>query len=156
MIAGIEKKVFMGSTDNKGKNPLYSLNILDNNNFRTAGEVMAASMAQGGPLPNFLREWCYWYLCKHRCQAYNGDEQSDWWEHCWSYWWRTKLWYIGTVYVDKSDQIISLSGVRTIVLHSTMRVVPIPDQLRKGLQLYDLQEVLKTHLSATICARGRW
>lgn len=24
---------------------------------------MAASLAQGGPRPNFLREWCYLYLC---------------------------------------------------------------------------------------------
>ncbi|XP_070845779.1 uncharacterized protein [Chaetodon trifascialis] len=48
--------------------------------------------------------------------------------------------YTGRVSVDKKDQII-----RAIVLHSTMRVVPMLDQLRKGLQLYDLLEVLKTH-----------
>uniref|UniRef100_A0A667ZG40 HECT domain-containing protein n=1 Tax=Myripristis murdjan TaxID=586833 RepID=A0A667ZG40_9TELE len=69
MVAGIEKKLFTGSTDNKGKNPLYCLSSLDNNYFRTAGEIMAASMAQGGPLPNFMREWCYRYLC-------SGDSDS--------------------------------------------------------------------------------
>lgn len=37
--------------------------------IRTAGEVMAASLAQGGPCPNFLREWCFRYLC-------SGDSDS--------------------------------------------------------------------------------
>ncbi|XP_035986167.1 uncharacterized protein LOC105921034 [Fundulus heteroclitus] len=35
--------------------------------------------------------------------------------------------------------------MRAIVLHSTMRLVPMLDQLRKGLQLYGLLEVMKTH-----------
>ncbi|MEQ2257784.1 hypothetical protein ILYODFUR_038341 [Ilyodon furcidens] len=56
MIAEIEKKLFVGSADKKGKNPLYCLNSLDNSYFRTAGEVMAVSIAQSGPLPNFMRE----------------------------------------------------------------------------------------------------
>lgn len=30
---------------------------------------MAASLAQGGPCPNFLREWCFSYLC-------SGDSDS--------------------------------------------------------------------------------
>lgn len=30
---------------------------------------MAASLAQGGPCPNFLREWCFKYLC-------SGDSDS--------------------------------------------------------------------------------
>lgn len=30
---------------------------------------MAASLAQGGPCPNFLREWCFRYLC-------SGDSDS--------------------------------------------------------------------------------
>ncbi|XP_058240290.1 uncharacterized protein LOC131349006 isoform X1 [Hemibagrus wyckioides] len=63
MLAEIEKKLFLGSTDKKGKNLLYCLNRLDHNYFRTAGEVIAASMAQGGPLPNFMCEWCFRYLC---------------------------------------------------------------------------------------------
>ncbi|KAG7333162.1 hypothetical protein KOW79_003297 [Hemibagrus wyckioides] len=59
MLAEIEKKLYLGSTDKKGKNPLYCLNSLDHNYFRSAGEVIAASMAQGGPLPNFMCEWCF-------------------------------------------------------------------------------------------------
>lgn len=30
---------------------------------------MAASLAQGGPCPNFMREWCFRYLC-------SGDADS--------------------------------------------------------------------------------
>lgn len=30
---------------------------------------MTASLAQGGPCPNFLREWCFKYLC-------SGDSDS--------------------------------------------------------------------------------
>lgn len=30
---------------------------------RTVGEVMAVSLAQGGPPPAFLSEWCYNFLC---------------------------------------------------------------------------------------------
>ena len=58
-----------------------------------------------------------------------------------------------TNFLNVSIYFIKLSGVllrdllcfRAIVLHSTMRLVPMLDQLRKGLQLYDLLEVLKTH-----------
>ncbi|KAF7641087.1 hypothetical protein LDENG_00294830, partial [Lucifuga dentata] len=31
--------------------------------FRVVGEIMAVSLAQGGPAPAFLREWCYNFLC---------------------------------------------------------------------------------------------
>lgn len=37
--------------------------------IRSAGEIMAASLAQGGPRPNFMREWCFSYLC-------SGDSDS--------------------------------------------------------------------------------
>lgn len=30
---------------------------------RSAGEIMAVSLAQGGPCPTFLREWCFSYIC---------------------------------------------------------------------------------------------
>lgn len=30
--------------------------------FRTAGEVFTVSLAQGGPAPRFLRQWCFDYL----------------------------------------------------------------------------------------------
>uniref|UniRef100_A0A667ZG06 HECT domain-containing protein n=1 Tax=Myripristis murdjan TaxID=586833 RepID=A0A667ZG06_9TELE len=48
--------------------------------------------------------------------------------------------YTRTVSLEKRENII-----RTVVLHSTMRVIPMLDQLRKGLQLYDLPKMMKTH-----------
>ncbi|XP_049447498.1 uncharacterized protein LOC125897975 [Epinephelus fuscoguttatus] len=158
MVAGIEQKLFTGSPDNKGKNPLYCLNSLDNNYFRTAGELMAGSMAQGGSLPNFMHEWCYRYLCSgdsDSIQVSTRDvtdlELSQLFLKEFSS--ITQNVCMCTNFLNVLIYFIKLSGVllrnllcfRAIVLHSTMRLVPMLDQLRKGLQLYDLLEVLKTH-----------
>ncbi|XP_068580925.1 G2/M phase-specific E3 ubiquitin-protein ligase-like [Cebidichthys violaceus] len=56
MVAGIEKRLFEGESE-RGKMPKYSLNDLDDELFRTAGEVFAVSIAQGGPAPRFMQEW---------------------------------------------------------------------------------------------------
>uniref|UniRef100_A0A673N3L5 HECT domain-containing protein n=1 Tax=Sinocyclocheilus rhinocerous TaxID=307959 RepID=A0A673N3L5_9TELE len=48
--------------------------------------------------------------------------------------------YTGKMSADMKSKII-----RAIVLHSTMRVVPMLDWLRKGLQLYDLRKVMEMH-----------
>ncbi|XP_030591233.1 uncharacterized protein LOC115784225 isoform X2 [Archocentrus centrarchus] len=69
MLAEVENRLFVGGSDKKGKNPVYCLNSLDSNFFRSVGEIMAASLAQGGPCPNFLRDWCFRYLC-------SGDSDS--------------------------------------------------------------------------------
>lgn len=31
--------------------------------YRTVGEIFTVSLAQGGPAPAFLKEWCYNFLC---------------------------------------------------------------------------------------------
>ncbi|KAG9259585.1 hypothetical protein AMEX_G27902 [Astyanax mexicanus] len=59
MMEGIEKRFFEG--DRHGKRPKYSISDLDH--FKTIGEIMAVSLAQGGPAPNFLAVWCYKFLC---------------------------------------------------------------------------------------------
>ncbi|XP_058240303.1 uncharacterized protein LOC131349010 [Hemibagrus wyckioides] len=51
----------------------------------------------------------------------------------------------GAFDIDVTETHASDCGLRAIVLHSAMRVVPMLDQLRKGLQLYDLLTVMKTH-----------
>ncbi|ROL52544.1 G2/M phase-specific E3 ubiquitin-protein ligase [Anabarilius grahami] len=61
MVAGIEKRLFEGDAK-KGKTQKYSLNDLDNELFKVAGEIFAVSIAQGGPPPRFMQEWCYEYL----------------------------------------------------------------------------------------------
>ncbi|MEQ2317022.1 hypothetical protein AMECASPLE_038551 [Ameca splendens] len=48
--------------------------------------------------------------------------------------------YTGKVSVDKKDLI-----TRAVVLHSTMRLVPMLEHLRKGLRLYGLLQVMETH-----------
>lgn len=44
-------------------------------------------------------------------------------------------------------------SIRAVILHS-MRLIPMLDQLRKGLQLYELPKIMKTF--ANDCYRGRW
>uniref|UniRef100_A0A671RC39 Uncharacterized protein n=1 Tax=Sinocyclocheilus anshuiensis TaxID=1608454 RepID=A0A671RC39_9TELE len=44
-----------------------------------------------------------------------------------------------------SATLYFLFSSEAIVLHTTMRVVPMLDQLRKGLQLYDLRKVMEMH-----------
>ncbi|KAF4114045.1 hypothetical protein G5714_004268 [Onychostoma macrolepis] len=122
MIAEIETRLFIAGVDKKGKNPVYCLNSLDRNYFRSAGEIMAVSLAQGGPPPVFLRE------------VNSTDDMSELTDEILS------CGYTGKLSADMKSNII-----RAIVLHSTMRVVPMLDQLRKGLQLYDLQKVMEMH-----------
>ncbi|KAK5916111.1 hypothetical protein CesoFtcFv8_001640 [Champsocephalus esox] len=58
MMAGVERK-FSGST---GKTPKYSITDYHKEHFKTAGEIMAVSIVQGGHAPNFFRECCYGYI----------------------------------------------------------------------------------------------
>ncbi|XP_073319588.1 G2/M phase-specific E3 ubiquitin-protein ligase-like [Pagrus major] len=156
MLAEIENRLFVGGSDKKGKNPVYCLNSLDSNYFRSAGEVMAASLAQGGPCPKFMREWCFRYLCSgdsdsilvspsdvtdlelsqliERINSASKDNINDLIDDI------VTCGYTGPVSMEKRDSMI-----RTVILHSTMRVLPMLDQLRKGLQVYDLPKVMKSH-----------
>uniref|UniRef100_A0A672KXG5 HECT domain-containing protein n=1 Tax=Sinocyclocheilus grahami TaxID=75366 RepID=A0A672KXG5_SINGR len=153
MIAEIETRLFIDGVDNKGKNPVYCLNSVDRNYFRSAGEIMAVSLAQGGPPAVFLREWCFQYLCSGDYDSIqvttsdvtdlefsllvekvnSTDDMSELTDEILS------CGYTGKVSADMK------SNIRSIVLHSTMRVVPMLDQLRKGLQLYDLPKVMEIH-----------
>ncbi|XP_061885695.1 uncharacterized protein LOC133636068 isoform X2 [Entelurus aequoreus] len=60
MLAGIERRFFEGGID--GKVPKYSMTDFEKYNFKTIGEIFAVSLAQGGPPPNFLMQWCYSYI----------------------------------------------------------------------------------------------
>ncbi|XP_056591476.1 uncharacterized protein LOC130410683 [Triplophysa dalaica] len=115
---------------------------------------MAVSLAQGGPPPFFLRVWCSQYLCTGDYDSIqvttsdvtdlefslliekvnSTDDMSKLTDEILS------CGYTGQVSADMKSNII-----RAIVLHSTMRVVPMLDQLRKGLKLYDLQKVMEMH-----------
>ncbi|XP_048878488.1 uncharacterized protein zgc:112970 isoform X2 [Brienomyrus brachyistius] len=156
MLSEIERKLFVCNGDGKGKNPVYCLNSLDQKYFRVAGEIMSVSLAQGGPPPSFLREWCYQYLCSGdadhlqvctsdvldmemslliaKVNDATEDSITDLTDEI------INCGYTGVVSLEKKDRI-----VRAIVLHYTMRVLPMLDQLRKGLQLYDLLVLMEKY-----------
>ncbi|TDG99277.1 hypothetical protein EPR50_G00209320 [Perca flavescens] len=60
MVAGIQSRFFVGG-DN-GKTPKYSMTDMDKHHFKTVGEILAVSIAQGGPPKNFFMDWCYNYM----------------------------------------------------------------------------------------------
>ncbi|CAL9692658.1 unnamed protein product [Knipowitschia caucasica] len=50
MVAGLEERLFVGKNE-KLNIPKYSMSDLHKGLFRVAGQVFAASLAQGGPAP---------------------------------------------------------------------------------------------------------
>uniref|UniRef100_A0A8C9ZTH1 HECT domain-containing protein n=1 Tax=Sander lucioperca TaxID=283035 RepID=A0A8C9ZTH1_SANLU len=135
MVSGIENRFFEGA-GNQDKNPKYSLTDLDNENFRTIGEIMSVNLAQGGPPPAFLRGWCYNFLCtgenhvNSSCLMLNADEIIS-------------SGYTSQINLDSKESII-----RAIVLHSTTRLIPMLQQIRKGMELYGLVDQMATNPEA--------
>ncbi|XP_065132824.1 uncharacterized protein [Paramisgurnus dabryanus] len=148
MISGIETRLFEGE-DGQGKFPKYSLNDLDNGLFRVAGELFAVSLAQGGPAPRFLQEWCYNYLLSGNLEniimEVNDMEFSP---------------LIKTIedtadLSNYSEQIMSCGYTgpindqnkgnikRAIAMHAAARRTLMLQQLREGLQLYRLLDIMK-------------
>uniref|UniRef100_A0A3B1KCN2 HECT domain-containing protein n=1 Tax=Astyanax mexicanus TaxID=7994 RepID=A0A3B1KCN2_ASTMX len=152
MMAGIETNLFEGSS--AGKNPKYSIMDYQNDNFKIAGEVIAVSIAQDGPPPNFFHEWSYTFISMgefDKDQLSETDvtdpelldliskvETSD----------KAALidllerilacGYMGPVTCDKKASIVS-----AIVLHSRVRVLPMLQQICTGLKLYGLHDMIK-------------
>ena len=66
MLDVIESRLFVSeaeSSDNQfGKVPDDSTLAMTSGHFQVAGEVMATSIVQGGPAPDFLTDWVYQYL----------------------------------------------------------------------------------------------
>ncbi|XP_063056349.1 uncharacterized protein LOC134450438 isoform X2 [Engraulis encrasicolus] len=159
VMTALEDRFFEGPGE-QGKWPKYSTTDLETNNFRAVGEIMALSLAQGGPPPAFLKNWCYNIICHGEIEhsQLTAEDVAD----CES----AEL--IAAVenctdtgaLLELSDGIISCgysrvialknkaSIIRAIVLHSTMRIMPMLLQLRKGLQLYGLQSEMATHPEA--------
>uniref|UniRef100_A0A8D0A0R7 HECT domain-containing protein n=1 Tax=Sander lucioperca TaxID=283035 RepID=A0A8D0A0R7_SANLU len=133
--AGIDTGA-LRKTGNQDKNPKYSLTDLDNENFRTIGEIMSVNLAQGGPPPAFLRGWCYNFLCtgenhvNSSCLMLNADEIIS-------------SGYTSQINLDSKESII-----RAIVLHSTTRLIPMLQQIRKGMELYGLVDQMATNPEA--------
>ena len=68
MLDAIETRLFVSDqetfqTDNQtARVPYDSTLAMTSGHFRIAGEIMAPSIVQGGPAPDFLAEWVYKYL----------------------------------------------------------------------------------------------
>ena len=68
MLDAIETRLFVGDPetfqiDNQtARVPYDSTLAMTSGHFQIAGELMAASIVQGGPAPDFLAEWVYKYL----------------------------------------------------------------------------------------------
>nr|XP_033484455.1 G2/M phase-specific E3 ubiquitin-protein ligase-like isoform X2 [Epinephelus lanceolatus] len=77
MVAGIEGRFFEGPQHQKS--PRYSLTDLDSGLYRTVGEILAVSLAQGGPAPAFFSPWTYSYLCSGKINptVLNSDAVAD-------------------------------------------------------------------------------
>ncbi|XP_029979546.1 uncharacterized protein LOC115411511 isoform X2 [Sphaeramia orbicularis] len=159
MISGIENRFFEGA-GNQGKNPKYSLSDLDNENFRTIGEIMAVSLAQGGPPPAFLKEWCYNFLCTgeidfhslskedvadlESCLLISRVENSTDVQSLMMYADEiVSCGYTSQIKLDSKESII-----RAIILHSTTRLIPMLQQLRKGMGLYGLVDQMASNPAA--------
>uniref|UniRef100_A0A3P9B423 Uncharacterized LOC106674644 n=1 Tax=Maylandia zebra TaxID=106582 RepID=A0A3P9B423_9CICH len=139
MISGIESRFFEG-LENKGKNPKYSLTDLDNENFRTVGEIIAVSLAQGGPSPAFFKEWCYNFLCSGEVD-FSCLSKEDY-----LMMWADEIVSCGYTNQIKMDSKESM--IRAIVLHSTTRLIPMLQQLRKGMELYGLVNLMAVNPEA--------
>ncbi|XP_072560331.1 uncharacterized protein [Paramormyrops kingsleyae] len=149
MVAGLETLLFEGE-DGKGKMPKYSLNDLDSGIFRVAGEIFAASLAQGGPAPAFLQEWCYDFLLTGDLKNITRNdvhdmefsslikmvEESSDLSSCTEQ--IISCGYTGPINEENKDKI-----TRAILLHSAARRTVMLRQLREGLQLYGLIDVME-------------
>uniref|UniRef100_A0A8C5F8G8 HECT domain-containing protein n=1 Tax=Gadus morhua TaxID=8049 RepID=A0A8C5F8G8_GADMO len=147
MVAGIEKRLFEGESE-KGKVPKYSLNDLDNELFKVAGEIFGVSIAQGGPAPRFMQEWCYHYLITGNLKTdgvhdtelspliktiEDASDLSLYIEEI------LDCGYTGQINIDHKESIL-----RAIVLHVTTKRRPMLQQMREGLEVYNLIKVMQT------------
>lgn len=155
MVEGIEKRFFEKGTH--GSSPAYSVSDFDKGFFRTVGEIFAASLAQGGPAPNFMMNWCYQYLCEgsinsedlkktdvadsqytdlmSRIEAASQPEANlSLTEDI------VNCGYTGIINADKKAEMM-----RAVVLHATLRLLPILQQVKEGLQLFGLSAIMARH-----------
>uniref|UniRef100_A0A3P9D860 HECT domain-containing protein n=1 Tax=Maylandia zebra TaxID=106582 RepID=A0A3P9D860_9CICH len=149
MMHGIETRLFEGS-GKKGKSPVYSISDLESSFYRTAGEVFSVSLAQGGPPPCFLRSWCYHFLATGNfdiLQLTKDDvDDTEYRSLIEKVSYLTEdivsCGYTGLVKLDKRDSII-----RSIVVYATVRLTPMLQQIRNGMKIYNLLEVIGRHES---------
>uniref|UniRef100_A0A671SM75 HECT domain-containing protein n=1 Tax=Sinocyclocheilus anshuiensis TaxID=1608454 RepID=A0A671SM75_9TELE len=152
MMAGIEEKFFEGGST--GKNFKYSITDFQNENFRIVGEIMAVSITQDGPPPNFFMEWIYNFISSgeiNKDQLTKADitdadlldlidkiETADTTAFLDLSERIAACGYTGPLTCDRKEDIVS-----AVVLHSCVRILPMLQQMCRGLELYGLHEMVK-------------
>ncbi|XP_041862483.1 uncharacterized protein LOC121653198 [Melanotaenia boesemani] len=151
MMTGIEAHLFQGGS--AGKNPNYSITEYHKENFKTAGEIIAVCITQGGPPPNFFREWCFAYIstgeinkdliCKddvtdpelrqliEEVEMAEPEALNNLMDRI------LACGYSGLLTQDRKEEII-----KAIILHSCLRILPMLQQISSGMQLYGLNEMI--------------
>ncbi|XP_063320299.1 uncharacterized protein LOC134627253 isoform X2 [Pelmatolapia mariae] len=145
MVAGIETRFFEGPPHQKS--PRYSLTDFDSGLFRTVGEILAVSLAQGGPAPTFFSQWAYSYLCNGQINPTQLDKNTvaD-----------SQLRLLIDQVESSTEQ--SLQGLTDEILNCgftgaisvqnkepIVRLQPMLEQLKEGLQLYGLHLLIKQY-----------
>ncbi|XP_041849877.1 uncharacterized protein LOC121645464 [Melanotaenia boesemani] len=152
MMAGIEERFFEGGQC--GKNPKYSMSDMDKNNFKTIGEVFAVSITQGGPPPNFLMQWCYNYMSigevdqegitekdvtDPELQELIKEIQAADQTTLKTYTSRIlSCGYTGPVTIQRKEDIMC-----SVILHATVRLLPMLQQICSGMKLYGLLNLVQ-------------
>ncbi|CAL8341899.1 unnamed protein product [Arctogadus glacialis] len=114
---------------------------------RVAGEIFGVSIAQGGPAPRFMQEWCYHYLVTGNLKTdgvhdtelspliktiEDASDLSLYIEEI------LDCGYTGQINIDHKESIL-----RAIVLHVTTKRTPMLQQMREGLEVYNLIKVMQ-------------
>ncbi|KAJ4945073.1 hypothetical protein JOQ06_013611 [Pogonophryne albipinna] len=121
--------------------------------FKTAGEIMAVSIVQGGPPPNFFRDWCYGYVSTgemdrdsiskedvtdpelsqlmEELEIAEPEAMYDLLDRI------TACGYSGPATWERKEEII-----KAIILHSSVRILPMLQQICSGMKLYGLCEMI--------------
>lgn len=114
---------------------------------RVAGEIFAVSIAQGGPPPRFMQEWCYEYLVTGNIKRdgvhdteisplikmiEDSSDLSNFTKEI------LDCGYTGPINTDHKESIL-----RALALHITTKRIPMLQQLRVGLEIYDLIKVMQ-------------
>nr|XP_055057102.1 uncharacterized protein LOC129441468 isoform X2 [Misgurnus anguillicaudatus] len=147
MVSGIEQRLFEGG---ESKMPKYSVNDFDEELFRIAGEIFATSIAQGGPAPRFLQQWCYNFLVSGKLsldqvldpnlsplitKVSEASDMTDYIEDI------MDCGYTGKIDMEHKENIL-----RAIVLHVMTKRMPMLQQLREGLDIYSFSQVMQAKM----------
>uniref|UniRef100_A0A3P8SBH1 HECT domain-containing protein n=1 Tax=Amphiprion percula TaxID=161767 RepID=A0A3P8SBH1_AMPPE len=134
MISGIENRFFEGP-GSQGKNPKYSLTDLDNENFRTVGEIIAVTWPKVAQLLLFS-EWCYRFLCTGEVDFSCLSKEDS-----------LMLLADEVINCGYTSQI-KLDNKENTIEEQKQLLIPILQQMRKGMELYGLVNQMATNPEA--------